>query len=160
MPANLLGRKPLDHWRLAMGCFWPAAPVEVRTTKPGRLSQSEPRPYQTQEPIEGRPEIVVPVFMKVWAGSWLMASVTIERTMQMSSATWPKWGKASQISWPFLPYFLKAQVGPRHLRAALPWSWAMGWPLVKESGMGWPVISASLGLWSRVSRWLGPPAMQ
>ena len=39
------------------------------------------------EPIAGRPEMVVPVFMKVWAGSWLIASVTIERMMQISSAT-------------------------------------------------------------------------
>ena len=29
----------------------------------------------------------MPVFMNVWAGSWLIASVTIERTMQISSAT-------------------------------------------------------------------------
>ena len=35
----------------------------------------------------GRPEMVVPVFMKVCAGSWLIASVCIERMMQMSSAT-------------------------------------------------------------------------
>ena len=34
----------------------------------------------------GRPEIVEPVFMNVWAGSWLICSVFIERTMQMSSA--------------------------------------------------------------------------
>ena len=37
----------------------------------------------------GRPEMVVPVFMKVCAGSWLIASVTIERMMQISSATAP-----------------------------------------------------------------------
>ena len=53
----------------------PAVPVEVSTTKPGRLSLSLPRPYSSHEPIAGRPEIVVPVFMKVWAGSWLIASV-------------------------------------------------------------------------------------
>ena len=29
----------------------------------------------------------MPVFMNVWAGSWLIASVVIERTMQISSAT-------------------------------------------------------------------------
>ena len=44
-------------------------PVEVSTTKPGRLSASLPRPYQSHEPMLGRPEMVVPVFMKVWAGS-------------------------------------------------------------------------------------------
>src|SRR5829696_6837652 len=135
MPANLLGRKPADHWRDAIGCCWPALPVEVSTTNPGRLSHSAPRPYQTHEPMDGRPEIVVPVFMNVWAGSWLMASVTIDRTMQRSSATEPMWGKSSQISWPDLPNFLNAHWGPRHLRAALPWSWAMGWPLVRDSGI-------------------------
>src|SRR2546423_12155224 len=126
MPANLLGRKPLDHWREAIGCCWPALPVEVRTTKPGRLSHSAPRPYQTHEPMLGRPEIVVPVFMKVWAGSWLMASVTIERMMQISSATAPMCGKTSEISWPDLPNFLKAHCGPRHLSCVSHWSWAMG----------------------------------
>ena len=35
----------------------------------------------------------MPVFMKVCAGSWLIASVTIERMMQMSSATVARWGK-------------------------------------------------------------------
>src|ERR1043165_5871878 len=135
MPAYLLGRKPLEHWREAMGCFWPAAPVEVRTTKPGRLSHSGPRPYQHQEPMEGRPEMVVPVFMKVWAGSWLMASVTIERMMQISSATEPMWGKTEQIDWPDLPKVLKGSCGARHLRLAAFWSWAIGWPLVKDSGM-------------------------
>ena len=46
-----------------------------------------PRPYQSHEPIAGRPEIVVPVFMNVWAGSWLIASVFSERMMHISSAT-------------------------------------------------------------------------
>ena len=43
--------------------------VEVSTTKPGKSSLSLPRPYNTHEPIEGRPEMVVPVFMSVCAGS-------------------------------------------------------------------------------------------
>ncbi len=70
--------------------------------------------------MDGRPEMVVPVFMNVWAGSWLIASVVIERMMQSSSATEPMCGKSSQISWPDLPNFLKAHCGPRHLRAAFP----------------------------------------
>ena len=37
--------------------------------------------------MAGRPEIVVPVFMNVWAGSWLIASVCSERMMHSSSAT-------------------------------------------------------------------------
>ena len=58
----------------------------------------------SHEPIAGRPEMVVPVFMKVWAGSWLIASVTIERMMQMSSATVARCGKIALISWPLLPH--------------------------------------------------------
>ena len=41
----------------------------------------------------GRPEMVVPVFMNVCAGSWLIASVTIDRMTQISSATPPISGK-------------------------------------------------------------------
>ena len=39
-----------------------------------------------QEPMLGRPGMIEPVFMNVWAGSWLICSVTIEFTMAMSSA--------------------------------------------------------------------------
>ena len=60
----------------------------------------------------GRPEMVVPVFMNVWAGSWLIASVCIERMMQMSSAIEPMCGKISQISWPDLPNFLNWMLRP------------------------------------------------
>ena len=69
----------------------------------------------------GRPEMVVPVFMKVCAGSWLIASVTSERTMQSSSATPPRCGNSSQISWPDRPNFLNGCCGPKHL-SACPWS--------------------------------------
>src|SRR5437588_2194336 len=131
MPANLLGRKPLDHWREAIGCCWPALPVEVRTTKPGRLSHSAPKPYQTHEPILGRPEIVVPVFMRVWAGSWLIASVRIDRMIQILSAISPIRGKIELISCLDLPYFLNACWGPKQVNLA-PWSWAIGCPLVKD----------------------------
>src|SRR5579871_2416571 len=128
-----------------MGWDCPERPVEVRTTKPGRLWLSEPSPYQAHEPIAGRPEMVVPVFMKVWAGSWLMASVRIERMMQMSSAILWIFGKSVEISCPDLPTFLNSCVGPRQTSFA-PWSWAMGWPLVNDSGIGLPFIFANSGL--------------
>ena len=60
---------PLDHCRVAIGWFWPPRPDDVSTTKPGRLLVSAPSPYQSQEPMLGRPEIDVPVFMNVCAGS-------------------------------------------------------------------------------------------
>ena len=96
--------------------------------------------------------------MNVWAGSWLIASVVIERTMQISSITEPMCGKSSLISVPDLPNFWNGCCGPRQT-SFCPWSWAIGWPLVNDSGIGWPCISASFGLWSNVSRCDGPPAM-
>ena len=53
----------------------------------------------------------MPVFMKVWAGSWLIASVTIERMMQMSSATVARCGKIVLISWPLAAAALKRVLG-------------------------------------------------
>ena len=41
--------------------------------------------------------------MNMWAGSWLIASVVIERMKQMSSTTLPNCGNSSQISAPLLP---------------------------------------------------------
>src|SRR5262245_51537486 len=108
-----------------MGCCCPERPVETRTTNPGRLSLSAPRPYHSHDPIDGRAEMVVPVFMKVWAGSWLIASVFIERTIHSSSATEPRCGKISLISWPDSPNLLNGCCGPKQLSLA-PWSWAMG----------------------------------
>src|SRR4030095_12075886 len=98
-----------------------------------------------------RPEIVVPVFMKVWAGSWLIASVTIERTMQISSATEPKFGNNEQIWAPPLPNCLNSYCGPKQL-SFWPWSCAMGWPLVNDSGIGLPCILGGLGFVFDVSR--------
>ena len=51
----------------------------------------------------GRPAICEPVFMNMCAGSWLMASLVIERTQQISSATDPILGNIPQISTPDLP---------------------------------------------------------
>jgi hypothetical protein len=45
----------------------------------------------------------VPVFMNVWAGSWLICSVCIERITQMSSAISPIFGKSVDSSWPDFP---------------------------------------------------------
>ena len=57
----------------------------------------------------------MPVFMNVWAGSWLICSVCIERMMQMSSAMLPMCGKmiADRLarlgrSW------LNVACGPKH----------------------------------------------
>ena len=60
----------------------------------------------------GRPEMVVPVFMNVWAGSWLIASVCIERMMQRSSATEPSCGKSSHDLLPGLAELLELMLRP------------------------------------------------
>ena len=57
----------------------------------------------------------MPVFMNVWAGSWLIASVFIERMMQISSATVPMCGKSSEISWPDLAELLERVLRPEAL---------------------------------------------
>ncbi len=48
----------------------------------------------------GRPNCCEPVFMKICAGAWLNASVCMDFTMAMSSATPARWGSSSEISAP------------------------------------------------------------
>ena len=132
--------------------------MEVNTTKPGRFSLSLPNPYNTHEPMLGRPLMSVPVFINVCAGSWLMASVRIERMMASSSATPPKCGNSSEISYPARPCFLKANCGRRQV-SFCPCNCAMDWPAVNESGIGWRSSLANSGLGSNVSKCDGPPAM-
>ena len=51
----------------------------------GRLLLSDPMPYDSQAPIEGRPACCDPVWKNVTAGSWLMASVCIDLMTHSSS---------------------------------------------------------------------------
>jgi hypothetical protein len=53
--------------------------------KDGRLLLSDPMPYESHAPIDGRPACCDPVWKNVTAGSWLIASVCIDFTMQSSS---------------------------------------------------------------------------
>ena len=93
----------------------------------------------------GRPGREVPVLNTVCAGSWLIWSVCIERTTQISSATEAMCGRMLDISVPLLPHFLKECWGPRTLRA-LPCNWAIGLPFVTDSGIALPLYSSSNGL--------------
>ena len=61
----------------------------------------------------GRPVRIEPEFMKAWAGSWLICSVSIERMMQISSATLPMCGKSVEISCPDWPNRRKRTNEPR-----------------------------------------------
>ena len=94
----------------------------------------------------GRPEICVPVFMNVCAGSWLICSVCIERTMQMSSAM-PPMSREERRASPARTRrsCVNGCCGPKHF-SAWPCSCAIGWPLVNDSGIGWPCRFVELRL--------------
>ncbi len=79
------------------------------------------------------------------AGSWLIASVVIERTRQMSSATLPRCGNSSESSIWHWPCFAKPNIGPLHTNFC-PCSCASCCPFVNDSGIGLPSIAASFGL--------------
>ena len=117
-PWNRLGSRPECHCRLAIGWRCPNRPVLTITTNPGRFWASVPSPYHSQLPAAGRPEIIEPVFMNVWAGSWLIASVCIERTIAIRSAIRAETsGKIRLISWPLCPVRLKACCGAMQVSA-------------------------------------------
>src|ERR1700693_2890245 len=121
-----------------------------KTTKPGRFWFSEPRPYVSQEPIDGRPGTRWPQFIRKSDGSWFGISVYIERITQTSSIESPSLGKISLISMPLLPQRRKAKGEASRL------------PVLRSVfrlplGMGWPLYFCSIGLGSNVSTWEGPP---
>ena len=60
----------------------------------------------------GRPAICEPLWKNVIAGSWLMASVYIERTMQRSSTTLAVCGSRSLTQVPFAPWRLNPNRDP------------------------------------------------
>ena len=60
----------------------------------------------------GRPNCCEPVFMKICPGAWLNASVTIDRTMAMSSTTSPRCGSSSDSSAPLWPCLANLNFGP------------------------------------------------
>ena len=62
----------------------------------------------------GRPGCCPPVWIKVTAGSWLMASVCIERMMARSSAMPAMCGSSSDISAPDRPCFPNWNLDPTH----------------------------------------------
>jgi hypothetical protein len=75
----------------------------------------------THDPTDGRPLRAVPVFIIVCAGSWLIWSVIIDLTTQMSSVILAAYGRKSLTHVPFLPYCLNLVSGPWTL-SVCPWS--------------------------------------
>ena len=91
--------------------------------------------------------------MKIWAGAWLNASVTIDFTMATSSTTFARWGRSSDSSAPLLPCLANLNFGPRNVDDGL--MNAARYPLIRSGGGGLPSYFASSGLLSKSSRWLG-----
>ncbi len=104
------------------------------TTKVGRLSLSEPKPYDVHAPKQGRPVIWLPVSIMLMAGSWLMASVFMLRMKTMSSTVFLVQGKSSVTHMPHSP-----------ARSNLNFEGAMGkraWPEVMVVSR-WPIRTDS-----------------
>src|SRR5438270_13382557 len=97
--------------RAEIGCGLRPATLDS-TTNTGRSSASLPSPSVTHDPTDGRPLRAVPVFIIVWAGSWLIWSVTIDLTTQISSAIFAAYGRKSPTQVPPLPYCLNLVSGP------------------------------------------------
>ena len=93
----------------------------------------------------GRPERAVPQFMNVWAGSWLICSVTMLRTMASLSTKPPSRGKKSLTGVPLSPFRENVVCGPRQT-SFFPCNCAIGWPAVTLSGISWPSSFSSTGL--------------
>jgi hypothetical protein len=110
----------------------------------------------------GRPGCWLPVCTNVIAGSWLIASVCIERTMHNSSATAPRCGSASLIQAPSPPLSWRVKWNDDGATGKRVWPDVMPvsrWPLRTDSGKSLSYCSCRRGLWSNRSRWLGPPSM-
>src|SRR5215216_6176170 len=95
--------------------------------------------------------------MKVMAGSWLIASVYIDLTMQMSSAIFCMCGRRSLIQVPCWP-----QGRPDHIGATTgKWACPLVMPVMRcvpftEGGRSLPWLFWRLGLLSKRSTWEKP----
>ena len=92
-------------------------------------------------------------------GSWLIASVCIERMTQSSSAKRPVWLMMSLYSMPLWPYLLKSTNEPASESVAwYPLMPVRRCPWRTESGSGCRCFSRRSGFGSSVSNCEGPPA--
>src|SRR3954467_9528983 len=95
--------------------------------------------------------------MNVWAGSWLIASVYIDLTMQMLSAMRCMCGSRSLIQVPCWP-----QGRPDHMGATTgKWAWPLVMPVIRcvpftDGGRSLPWFWESAGLLSKRSTWEKP----
>ena len=100
----------------------------------------------------------MPVWMKVMAGSWLIASVYIERTMHSSSAMRRVCGSSSLSHVPLLPCCANLKIDGATGNVVWPAGHVVSrWPLRIESGRSSPRCSSSSGLGSNRSICDGAP---
>ena len=67
----------------------------------------------------GRPNCCEPVFMKIWPGAWLNASVSIDLTIATSSTTSARCGSNSDSSAPELPCLANLNLAPEKSNCGL-----------------------------------------
>ena len=132
------GRKPLVQ--LDAPPFGPPRP-SLNTTNAGNDSVSQPRPYDTQLPTDGKPLNSKPLLAKNNAGVWLAESVVIERMTVISSAISAMFGNMSDSQSPLWPRCLNAK-SLRRNRPTCPKKMS-GFSL-EPSGLPWALSSPGL----------------
>ena len=147
--------KPVDQLRLPPGG---SSGLSSITTKPGRFSHSLPRPYSDQEPRQGRPPRMLPVFIWQMPPTWFNPSDWQLRITAMSSTHVAISGYQSLTQMPDWPccanFRCEANSG---VKAVLPIA-VTG--RTKLAGSGLPASFVSAGFGSNKSIWLGPPSMK
>ena len=109
-----------------------------------------------QDPRDGLPPIIDPVFIWQTPAEWLMPSATQDRMTAMSSSIFAVCGMSSEAHVPALPCCFQV-LG--HPKSGEPLSPIEVMTLPKLSGSFLPASLLSRGLGSNKSIWLGPPSM-
>src|SRR6185437_2457829 len=106
-----------------------------------------PKPYVSHDPMHGLPATCWPVWKNVMAGSWLIASVHVLRTIAISSAMRAVYGSRSEIQAPLRPYCLKSKTEGAIGNLVCPLVIVVNrCPLRIDGGKSWSNISRSFGL--------------
>ncbi len=106
----------------------------------------------------GRPNCCEPVFMKIWAGAWLKASVTIDLTIATSSTTSPRCGSSSESSAPDWPCLLNLNLGASRVELGL--MNAARYPLSRSAGGKRAVMLAEVRLVVEQVEVAGSPGLE
>src|SRR5689334_13744227 len=135
------------------GPFTICVALSCITTNAGKSSFTEPSPYVTHAPSDGRPARIAPVFIWQTPDERLMPSAQHERITAMSSTHSAVCGSQSETQMPLWPccFHVRFDASSGDLNSPIDVS-----TLGKLSGIGWPASSFNFGFGSNVSRWLGP----